>query len=44
MTKMFFKGADAAIIVYDITDKISFVRAQKWITELIKVGETELND
>ena len=34
MTKLFFKGADAAVIVYDVTDKLSFIRAQKWVEEL----------
>ena len=27
LTKMYFKGAEAAIIVYDITDSLSFERA-----------------
>lgn len=30
LTKLYFKGANAAIIVYDITDRASFARAQKW--------------
>ena len=30
LTKLYFKGANAAIIVYDITNKVSFERAQKW--------------
>ena len=34
LTKMYFKGADAALIVYDITDEISFEKARKWNLEL----------
>jgi len=31
---MYYKGAKAAIIVYDITSVDSFRRAKEWITEL----------
>ena len=34
LTKMYFKGAEAAIIVYDVTNDLSFERAQKWVTEI----------
>lgn len=30
LTKLYFKQANAAIIVYDITDKESFAKAQRW--------------
>tara|TARA_B110000503_G_C6909830_1_gene314200 strand:- start:442 stop:546 length:105 start_codon:yes stop_codon:yes gene_type:complete len=31
---MYFKGAEAAIVVYDITDDLSFEKAKKWVGEL----------
>ena len=37
LTKLYFKGVWAAIIVYDISDYSSFVKAQKWVDELKEV-------
>jgi len=34
LAPMYYRGAQAAIVMYDITNKESFVRAQTWITEL----------
>ena len=34
LTKMYFKNAEAAIVVYDITDDLSFEKARKWVSEL----------
>ena len=34
MNKLYFKGARAALIVYDISDRRSFEKAQKWNTDL----------
>ena len=34
MTKLYLKGADAALIVYDVTDKISFEKVTKWLEVL----------
>ena len=31
---MYFKGAEAAIIVFDITDGLSFEKARKWVSKL----------
>ena len=31
MNKMYFRGANAALIVYDVTNRISFERAKYWI-------------
>eukprot|EP01121_Diplochlamys_sp_Union-15-3_P009737 TRINITY_DN2660_c0_g2_i3.p1 TRINITY_DN2660_c0_g2~~TRINITY_DN2660_c0_g2_i3.p1 ORF type:complete len:124 (+),score=30.72 TRINITY_DN2660_c0_g2_i3:57-428(+) len=31
---MYYRGAQAAIIVYDITSEESFSRAQKWVKDL----------
>ena len=41
LTKLYFKGASAAIIVYDITDKSSFEKAKKWVDELNEYEESE---
>ena len=34
LTKMYFKGAEAALIVYDVTNTMSFQKAQKWVKDL----------
>ena len=34
LTKMYFKGAEAAIIVYDVTNELSYEKAQKWVNDL----------
>ena len=34
LTKLYFKDAEAALVVYDITDELSFEKAQKWVREL----------
>ena len=34
LTKMYFKGAEAALIVYDVTNAMSFEKAQKWVKDL----------
>ena len=31
---MYFKGAEAALIVYDVTNNLSFEKAQKWVRDL----------
>ena len=36
LTKMYFNGAAAAFIVYDITDSMSFEKANKWVEDLDK--------
>ena len=36
LAPMYYRGACAAIVVYDITSKISFVGAKTWVTELKK--------
>ena len=38
---MYFRGAYAALIVYDVTEKLSFERAKKWVNDL---NETEATD
>ena len=41
LTKMYFKGAEAALVVYDMTDEKSFAKAQKWVKDLeeLKVSD-----
>ncbi|CAN0901596.1 Ras-related protein RABF2b [Linum grandiflorum] len=34
LAPMYYRGAAAAVVVYDITSKGSFARAQKWVLEL----------
>lgn len=34
LAPMYYRGAKAALVVYDITDKDSFGRAQEWVNEL----------
>ncbi|KAF7135982.1 hypothetical protein RHSIM_Rhsim08G0022300 [Rhododendron simsii] len=38
LAPMYYRGAAAAIIVYDITNMDSFARAKKWVQELQKQG------
>jgi GTPase SAR1 family protein len=35
---MYFNGAAAAFIVYDITDAMSFEKAEKWVEDLDKTN------
>ena len=39
MTKMYYKGSDAAIIVYDITNLTSFQKMQRWVEEIDNVNQ-----
>ena len=41
LTKLYFKGANAAIIVYDITDKESFAKAQRWSDQINQYQSSE---
>eukprot|EP00461_Guttulinopsis_vulgaris_P005683 UN05698 len=34
LTQMFYRGAAAALVVYDITSRATFERARKWVQEL----------
>ena len=34
---IYYRDADAALLVYDITDKESFSKVQKWVKELRKI-------
>jgi GTPase SAR1 family protein len=39
---MYYRGAQAAIIVYDITSQDSFVRAKSWVKELQRLANTNI--
>lgn len=42
LAPMYYRGAAAAIIVYDITNQVSFDRAKKWVQELKAQGNTNM--
>eukprot|EP00009_Paramoeba_aestuarina_P008664 CAMPEP_0201520958 /NCGR_PEP_ID=MMETSP0161_2-20130828/13501_1 /ASSEMBLY_ACC=CAM_ASM_000251 /TAXON_ID=180227 /ORGANISM="Neoparamoeba aestuarina, Strain SoJaBio B1-5/56/2" /LENGTH=122 /DNA_ID=CAMNT_0047919493 /DNA_START=320 /DNA_END=688 /DNA_ORIENTATION=- len=39
---MYYRGAQAAIVVYDITSQDSFVRAKNWVKELQRQGNPDI--
>lgn len=39
---MYYRGAAAAIVVYDITSAESFTRAKQWIRELQRQGDAQV--
>lgn len=42
LAPMYYRGAAAAIIVYDITNQASFDKAKKWVQELQAQGNTNM--
>jgi Ras-related protein Rab-5C len=42
LAPMYYRGAAAAVIVYDITNADSFNRAKKWVQELQRQGNPNL--
>ncbi|KAJ7570582.1 hypothetical protein O6H91_01G127200 [Diphasiastrum complanatum] len=42
LAPMYYRGAAAAIIVYDISNLDSFARAKKWVQELLQQGNANL--
>ncbi|KXG24103.1 hypothetical protein SORBI_3008G185400 [Sorghum bicolor] len=42
LAPMYYRGAAAAIVVYDITNAASFTRAKKWVQELQAQGNIVL--
>ena len=42
LAPMYYRGAAAAIIVYDIQSQSSFARAKSWVRELQKQGNAAL--
>lgn len=41
LAPMYYRGAAAAVVVYDITSKPSFERAKKWVDELKTTGSSD---
>lgn len=41
LAPMYYRGAAAAVVVYDITSKASFERAKKWVDELKTTGSSD---
>eukprot|EP00475_Leptophrys_vorax_P011372 TRINITY_DN1789_c0_g1_i1.p1 TRINITY_DN1789_c0_g1~~TRINITY_DN1789_c0_g1_i1.p1 ORF type:complete len:123 (+),score=42.73 TRINITY_DN1789_c0_g1_i1:850-1218(+) len=39
---MYYRGAAAAVVVYDITNNNSFIRAQNWVKELQRQGTSKI--
>jgi len=42
MTPLYYRGAQAAILVYDITSQSSFEKVQDWVSELQQNVKTEI--
>lgn len=42
LAPMYYRGAQAALIVYDITSKDSFLKAQNWVRELQRQANTNI--
>ncbi|XP_058197068.1 ras-related protein RABF2b-like [Rhododendron vialii] len=42
LAPMYYRGAAAAIIVYDITNQASFEKAKKWVKELQAQGNSDM--
>ncbi|KAG5014711.1 hypothetical protein JHK82_020393 [Glycine max] len=42
LAPMYYRGAAAAIVVYDITSMDSFVRAKKWVREVLRQANSSL--
>jgi len=42
LAPMYYRGAAAAVVVYDVTNKQSFVRAQNWVKELQRQGTSKI--
>ncbi|EEF46496.1 protein with unknown function [Ricinus communis] len=42
LAPMYYRGAAAALVVYDISSMDTFIRAQKWVQELQRQGNPNL--
>ena len=42
LAPMYYRGAQAALVVYDITSKDSFIKAQNWVHELQRQSNTNI--
>ena len=44
ITSQFYKDADGLVLIYDVTDKFSFERLNKWIEQIISsIGSNEIS-
>lgn len=42
LAPMYYRGASAAVVVYDTTNRQSFVRAKSWVKELQRQGSSDI--
>jgi len=42
MTRHYYKGAEAAVVCYDLTDATSFAKVKFWVGELLQVEENAI--
>lgn len=42
LAPMYYRGASAAIVVYDVTSKATFLRAKSWIKEIQRQGNNNM--
>jgi len=42
LAPMYYRGAASAVVVYDLTNRQSFVRAKSWVKELQKQGNPNI--
>ncbi|MHA1358033.1 MAG: GTP-binding protein [Candidatus Helarchaeota archaeon] len=40
--KLFYEGADAAIIIFDLTDKATFINSSKWYKDYISLSKNKM--
>jgi hypothetical protein len=39
MPKMYYRGADGALLAYDITDYTSFQRVKRWVDQILQASD-----
>jgi hypothetical protein len=44
MTRQFFRKADAAVVVYDVTNEASFLNARQWLDSAMDATQIPGND
>ena len=42
MTRQYYRGADGAIVIFDLTDQSSFNDLKKWIKDIKNYGEKDI--
>ena len=42
LAPMYYRGAKAALVVYDVTSADSFARAKAWVAELVESGSSDV--